>query len=77
MDLYTYLNYTKDYIPIEIIYKEDEYQIWDQGTAGEIKEKRRREELVQWEMLHTKSHYHHGKNILQIYVRELSPEFQE
>ena len=72
MDLYTYLNYTKDYIPIEIIYKEDEYRIWDQGTAGEIKEKRRREELVQWEMLHTKSHYHHEKNILQIYEREMN-----
>lgn len=39
MDLYTYLNYTKDYIPIEIIYKEERYRIWDKGTAGEIKEK--------------------------------------
>lgn len=77
MDLYTYLNYTKDYIPIEIIYKEDEYRIWDQGTAGEIKERRRKKELVKWDMLHTKSHIFRGKNILQIYVRELSPEFQE
>lgn len=76
MDLYTYLNYTKDYIPIEIIYKEDEYRIWDQGTAGEIKEKRRREELVQWEMLHTKSHYYQGKNILQIYVREMNSHYE-
>lgn len=76
MNLYTYLNYTKDYIPIEIIYKEEGYRIWDKGKAGEIKEKRRKEELVKWDMLHTKSHSYHGKNILQIYVRKRNPHHE-
>lgn len=76
MDLYTYLNYTKDYIPIEIIYKEERYRIWDKGTAREIKERRLKEELTQWNMLHTKSLDFHGKNILQIYVRGLNPRHE-
>lgn len=76
MTLYTFLNYLKDYIPIEIIYKkEDQYYLWKKGKAETIKNDYRREELEQWEMLKTKSRTINKVNTMQILVRKVTREY--
>ena len=76
MTLYTFLNYLKDYIPIEIIYKkEDQYYLWKKGKAETIKDNCRREELEQWEMMKTKSRTINKINTMQILVRKVTREY--
>lgn len=76
MTLYTFLNYLKDYIPIEIIYKkEHQYYLWKKGKAETIKNNCRREELEQWEMLKTKSRTINKVNTMQILVRKVTREY--
>lgn len=76
MTLYTFLNYLKDYIPIEIIYKkEDQYYLLKKGKAETIKNDCRREELEQWEMLKTKSRTINKVNTMQILVRKVTREY--
>lgn len=76
MTLYTFLNYLKDYIPIEIIYKkEDQYYLWKKGKTETIKNNCRREELEQWEMLKTKSRTINKVNTMQILVRKVTQEY--
>lgn len=80
MTLYTFLNYLKDYIPIEIILeiiykKEDQYYLLKKGKAETIKNDCRREELEQWEMLKTKSRTINKVNTMQILVRKVTQEY--
>ena len=76
MTLYTFLNYLKDYIPIEIIYKkEDQYYLWKKAKAETIKNNCRRKELEQWEMLKTKSRTIKKVNTMQILVRKVTREY--
>ena len=78
MILYTFLNYLKDYIPIEIIYpKEDQYYLWKKGKAETIKNTCRKEELEQWEMLKTKSRTIKKVNTMQILVRKVAQEYED
>lgn len=78
MTLYTFLNYLKDYIPIEIIYpKEDQYYLWKKGKAETIKNTCSKEELEQWEMLKTKSRTIKKVNTMQILVRKVAQEYED